>query len=289
MKHAYLILAHHEFELLQILVSCLDDSRNDIYIHIDRKVKALPGITAHRAGLYVLDDRVDVRWGDVSQIRAEYALLEAAAANGPYKYYHFLSGVDLPLKSQDFIHGFFDANQGKEFIGYSISEMTPQLVRKVQRWHLFPGHFQSSSVFVKAPRALCIRIQELLGIKRNRNVDFKKGPNWVSISEALAQYVIGQKDWALKTFRNTFCGDELFIQTICWNSAFRSRIYDAGSNRGSLREIGWKDGRLIDWSAKDLDYLKASPALFARKFNSSDLDFIRAVAALGKPSQNSEI
>ena len=289
MKHAYLILAHHEFALLQILVSCLDDSRNDIYIHFDRKVKSLPRISANKAGLYILDRRVDVRWGDVSQIRAEYALLEAAAANGPYKYYHFLSGVDLPLKSQDRIHGFFDANQGKEFIGYSISEMTPQLVRKVRRWHLFPRHFKSRSVFVKAPRALCIRIQELLGIQRNRNVDFKKGPNWVSITEALAQYVIGRKEWSLKTFRNTFCADEVFIQTLCWNSDFRSRIYDPLSNKGCMREIGWKDGQLIDWSAKDLEYLKSSPALFARKFNSSDMGFIRAVEALGKQSQNTEM
>ena len=285
MKHAYLILAHHEFALLQILVSCLDDSRNDIYIHFDRKLKSLPGITVQKAGLYMLNERVDVRWGDVSQIRAEYALLEAAIAHGPYMYYHFLSGVDLPLKSQDFIHDFFYANQGREFIGYSISEMTPQLVRKVQRWHLFPRHFKSQSVFVKAPRAMFIRIQELLGIKRNRKVTFKKGPNWVSITEPLARYVIDNKKWALKTFRNTFCGDELFIQTLCWNSAFRNKVYDAGSNKGCLREIGWKDGRLIDWSAKDLAYLKSSPALFARKFNSSDMDFIRAVAALGNVNQ----
>lgn len=285
MKHAYLILAHHEFALLQILVSCLDDSRNDIYIHFDRKLKSLPVITAQKAGLHILGRRVDVRWGDVSQIKAEYALLEAALDHGPYGYYHFLSGVDLPLKSQDFIHGFFDARQGREFIGYSISELTPQLVRKVQRWHLFPRHFQSRSVFVKAPRALFIRIQEILGIKRNRKVDFKKGPNWVSITEPLARYVIENKKWALRTFRNTFCGDELFIQTLCWNSAFRSSIYDAGSNRGCLREIGWKDGRLIDWGAGDLEQLKSSPALFARKFNSSDMDFIRAVAALGKTEQ----
>ncbi len=282
MKHAYLILAHHEFALLQLLVSCLDDGRNDIFIHFDRKVKSLPGIVARKAGLFILDGRVDVRWGDVSQIRAEYALFEAAVARGPYAYYHLLSGVDLPLKSQDDIHAFFDANQGREFIGYSITEMTPQLVRKVQRWHLFPRYFQSRSLFVRALRALCIRAQELLGIKRNRTVDFKKGPNWVSITDPLVRYVLDKKEWALKTFRNTFCGDELFIQTLCWNSAFRSRVYDPGSNKGCMREIGWKDGRLIDWCAEDFDHLKRSPALFARKFNSSDMDFVRAVAGLGK-------
>lgn len=37
-KHAYLIMAHNEFELLKRLIIQLDDTRNDIYIHIDKKV-----------------------------------------------------------------------------------------------------------------------------------------------------------------------------------------------------------------------------------------------------------
>ena len=32
MKHAYLILAHHEFGLLQTLVGCLDDVRNVVFV-----------------------------------------------------------------------------------------------------------------------------------------------------------------------------------------------------------------------------------------------------------------
>ena len=54
MKHAYLILAHNEFELLQILVSRLDDFRNDIYVHIDCKVKVLPAIYVEKSKLYTL-------------------------------------------------------------------------------------------------------------------------------------------------------------------------------------------------------------------------------------------
>ena len=38
-KHAYLIMAHNEFDILEKLLLLLDDSRNDIYIHIDLKVK----------------------------------------------------------------------------------------------------------------------------------------------------------------------------------------------------------------------------------------------------------
>ena len=48
MKHAFLILAHTEFEVLKLLVSCLDDPRNDIFIHFDRKVPALPEIRTQK-------------------------------------------------------------------------------------------------------------------------------------------------------------------------------------------------------------------------------------------------
>ena len=38
MKHAYLILVHNDFEILGQLIRAIDDERNDIYIHFDRKI-----------------------------------------------------------------------------------------------------------------------------------------------------------------------------------------------------------------------------------------------------------
>lgn len=37
MKHAYLIIAHTEFKLLENLISILDNPNNDIFVHIDKK------------------------------------------------------------------------------------------------------------------------------------------------------------------------------------------------------------------------------------------------------------
>ena len=274
-------MAHNEFELLQILVSCLDDPRNDLFVHIDRKVKSLPNLQVKSAKLYLLNDRVDVRWGDVSVVEAEYALFEAAVKNGPYRYYHLLSGVDLPLKSQDYIHKFFDVHSGKEFIGYTLTTITPEVIRKVQRWHLFPRCFRSKSMVVRIPRALFLRIQEGLGIKRNKDIDFKKGTQWVSITDGLVRFVINHKEWALKTFSHTFCSDEILVHTLCWQSPFRENIFNTEQDaEGCLRAIKWKNGCLSDWQADDLDSLKLSSALFARKFNSTDMSFINSVLKL---------
>ena len=283
LKHAYLIIAHGEWELLRTLVGCIDDGRNDIYVHIDAKAKTLPELSAEKAGLHILEDRVDVRWGDLSVVEAEYALFEAALANGPYAYYHLLSGADLPLKSQDYIHAFCDANQGREFIGYTLTSITPEIVRKAQCWHLFPRRFKSRNIAVKAFRAGFLRFQECLGIKRNRNVDFKKGSQWVSVTDAMARLFLDNKDWTRKVFSHTFCSDEMVFQTLCWHSPLRKNIWCTDSDaEGCMRAIGWKDGCLYDWAADDFERLAESEALFARKFNSSDMAFVRRIAGLSE-------
>lgn len=283
MKHAFLILAHNEFGLLQTLVDCLDDARNDLFVHIDRKVAALPSLRAQHAGLKIIGRRVDVRWGDYSMVEAELALFEAAAVDGPYAYYHLLSGVDLPLKSQDYIHAFCEKNGGKEFIGFTLTEMDPMLVRRMQRWHPFPHHFSRKRNFYSVPRALAVKLQEVLGIKRNRSVDFRKGSQWVSVTEAMVRYLLEHKTWIAKTFTHTFVPDECVFQTLVWMSPLRDHLYDTTSDAaGCLRAIGWRNDELYDWTAADYDALAASDALFARKFNSRDPQFIERMAALSR-------
>lgn len=280
MKHAYLILAHGQWELLRTLLATLDDRRNDIYVHIDSKVRTLPILKTSHAGLTVLKNRVDVRWGDVSVVEAEYALFEAAVAAGPYEYYHLLSGADLPLKNQDEIHSFFEKNGGKEFVGYTLTEMTPEVVRKVCRWHLFPGSFRRRNVL----RAAFLRIQETFGIYRNKGIDFKKGTQWASITDSAARVFLEGYPPMRRVFSHTFCADEIALHTLIWNSPLRDNIYSLESDgEGCKRAIGWKDGCLFDWGREDYESLVSAGALFARKFNLSDREFIRKIVSLSLP------
>lgn len=263
-----------------MLISSIDDERNDIYLHIDAKVKTLPEVRTEKAELFVLENRVDANWGDVSLVEAEYALFEAAYnSKTEYSYYHLLSGVDLPLKSQDYIHDFFDKYAGKDFIGYTELSPSPKTVRKVCRWHLFPRQFKSKSILIRGVRALFLVFQEVFGIYRNEDIKegIKKGSQWVSITNGLVELLLSKKEWALKTFSHTFCADEIFVQTICWNSPFRENIFcTEDDGKGCMRLIGWKDGCLYDWSVDELPTLKESPALFARKFKQLEIqDFKR--------------
>ncbi len=88
-----------------------------IYLSIMiKKCKLPPPIELKYSNIHVFK-KVDVGWGEDSQIECEMFLFNEAYKKGPFDYYHLLSGVDLPLKSNDYIHDFFDQNKGKEFVG----------------------------------------------------------------------------------------------------------------------------------------------------------------------------
>lgn len=286
-------MAHGEYELLGLLVARLDDVRNDIYIHIDRKCERLPDLRVEHARLTIIAERYDVRWADVSVFQAEMALFRAAyresSKRGGYVYYHLLSGVDLPLKTQDYIHDFCAKHEGTEFIGfYSGADLHRDIERKVQRRHLFARSFRGSGPLWQAKRivrALAIRLQELLGMRRYPQQNFAKGTQWLSITEALVAELLAHEVDMLKTYAQTFCCDEIAIQTFVASSPFMQRVYDpSNEGRSCLRHIGWQGGELIDFEAKDFEELRESAALFARKFNSRDMDFVRRVWSLSEPN-----
>ena len=289
MKHAYLILAHNEPELLSLLVERLDDVRNDIYIHFDRKLSILPDIKTQHAGLYILKDRVDVRWADVSMLEAEYKLFHAVVDSGSqYSHHHLISGVDLPLKNQDYIHSFFAQHQGKEFVGLHQRPMNSHADRALHYWHPFTRSFRGSGcVFAikRILRYLVIQTQVLLGIRRNTTIPFHKGGQWVSITHELIDYLLEQEDRVFTIFSRTFGADEYFVPTLIWDTPFMERLFDAtDESRGAMRYIGWRaDGQLIDFTSQDLPALQQTEYLFARKFNSRDKAFLQEILALSTP------
>ena len=80
-KHAYLIMAHGNFRILQALLTMLDDERNDIQVHIDKKVGVFIPTAffecVKHAKLYFVK-RINVSWGGYNQLRAELLLLKEA-------------------------------------------------------------------------------------------------------------------------------------------------------------------------------------------------------------------
>ncbi|MDE6291956.1 MAG: beta-1,6-N-acetylglucosaminyltransferase [Muribaculaceae bacterium] len=277
-KHAYLILAHKNLKQLQKLIELLDHPRNDIYLHIDSKVKDFIPETfksvCKYSSLIILPERLNVNWGGVSIMRAELALLKNSVGKGPYDYYHLLSGMDLPLKRQNDIHAFFDKHKGKEFI--SLWKFKKSTLSRFRYYTIFP---EGESKFrTRIVNHIFKGLQMVCGFRINRQVSFRFGSQWFSITDDLARYILDKEQWLEKVFGHTSTCDEIFIQTLVCNSRFKDHLFvsePVASNRestlGNMRFIDWTRGDSVrhPWTFRvdDETLLDSVEHLWARKFD----------------------
>lgn len=282
-RHAYLIIAHHQFELLKKIITLLDDERNDIYIHIDKKVKNFDKellCKAAKSSNIFFAKRIKVAWGGYSQIKCELELLKSAV-KGNYQYYHLISGVDLPIKTNDEIHEFFDKNNGYEFINFDSERLDKSLLNRLSIYH-FLQEYTKNRILNKIEEKL-IYIQNILGINRLKNATLimQKGANWFSITDKLAKYVVSREKQIDALFRYSLCCDEVFLQTLVENSEYKENLYIKGKNDnylGCMRYIDWERGNPYVFRKDDYDNLIYSPYLFARKFDLNvDSDIVERI------------
>ena len=279
MRHAYLIIAHNEFWVLRKLLSALDDVRNDIYVHIDRKVKDVPELSTHYSSLFVLEDRMDVRWGNISQIACEYLLWEKAKANGPYQYYHLISGTHLPLKNQDEIHAFFDDRLGQSMFSHLVRrEGDYQEMLKLHRYSFFTRYYSSSkSWLAKLSQFMwksCIAVQRWLKISTNDDVQFYWANNWCSLTQDAVEYLLENKERIMRRYRWSFCGDEWFAPTELMNSVLRGSV----ENSDVLLFGSIQKSNAIVLSMDCFESMVGSGCLFARKFSEENKDVVERIS-----------
>lgn len=267
MTHAWLIIAHNEFGILQRLISLLDAEGSDFFVHIDRKAKESPALSVKKGRLFMLQDRVDVRWGSISQIECEFALFEEAVKTGTYDYYHIISGVTLPLKPMPEIEAFFSEAHGNSVMTGVCQDTPYQEKLKVRRCNLFLGHYADGASW---KRTICqflwksaIAAQRILGIEINRGKVFYKASNWLSLTEEAVQCLLSRKKEILKTYRWSFCGDEFFVPSELMASPLCDKILN--SDQYLYREI--KRSTATSYCLNELPRLAASGCLFARKFS----------------------
>ncbi len=272
-KHAFLIVAHGSFRLLQQLVSLLDDERNDVFLLVDSASRLDPdALTTARSSLTVLP-RVPVYWSGFSLIQAELNLLRAARAGG-YHYYHLLSGSDLPLVSQDCLHArledstleYVDIDPGGEAFAHW----------KVGYYHLLveTRPYRTFWAYRMLGHAL-VRLQAMMGIDRTRKIGMRlyHGSAFFSITHDFAGYVLDRESWVRSHFHHTLVGEEVFVQTLAMASPFQSRIAGRHAFKtGNLRYIDWarKQGNSpYSFRMRDLQELRDASRdyLFARKFD----------------------
>lgn len=276
MEHAYLILAHHNFDTLAMLFRLLDAPNNNLYLHVDAKAQDFNEEELRsvlKFSKLTMLPRQIVYWGGYSQIEATLNLVEYALKDG-FDYCHTITGVDLPLKTQSEIDHFFTEHAGYEFIDY-MPERYECAEYKCNYYHRFvETKYNRKYKTVRLLDHGLAMFQKTLGLKRS-NTQFYQGSAYFSISEDCAKYVISRKEEIRKNYRYTLGADESYLQTIIMNSHFKDRLY-------RFEEKYYGNAMLVDWDRtenrhnsphtfriSDYDSLISvdEGILFARKFD----------------------
>lgn len=282
-KHAYLVMAHNNWSILEKLLKLLDHETNDIFLHIDSNAENLPSNIDSwvKTSTLVKLKQEKVYWADFSQVDVTLKLLEKAKEKGDYSYFHLLSGTDLPIKSQNEIYCFFENNK-KNFVGIVPNEVWYS-VRRVKYYHLLlHNRIYRNSRYLKGLDRVLEYVQRFVGVNRLKGHCMKimDGWTWFSINADLCYYIIENKELIYKMFSHTVAADELFIQTLIYNSPFFDTLYDVNDlKNGSMRYIDWQRGKPYVWGAdaEDFALLMESPYMFARKFDESQNEIIEKI------------
>lgn len=294
LKHAYLIIANQKFNQLKFLLRTLDDSQNDIYLLIDKKSylskknqnELLSSVRYSRINIY---HDLTITWGDYSQIVAELYLFKKAISRQSYFYYHLLSGQDLPLYSQSYIHSFFLENPDKIFLTIPSQEIYDEnkIPNRVKYdYYFIPFYGRSnlgkySKLFFKLLEHSNFELQKLFGKTRKREKDLPYigyASNWVSLNENAVYTILSQEQEIKYIFSKSYLCDELFIPTILFkDKKFQNELYYSKRGhdlpdelQGNLRYINWWDGSPYTWTDNDIDQIKNAREmghLFSRKFD----------------------
>ena len=278
-KHAYLIVANANFKVVEACIRLIDDPRNDIYLLLDAKArvsgeqkKALTAVLAH-SPLFFYEEVVN--WAGYSQISATLCLMEEALSSGvEYSYLHFMQGSDLPIKSQDSIHKYFEENAGYEFVSVEKSRTAMAQNKSWYRHYFCHNRYFRTKKVVKYLNFGLVKLQKMLHIRKNKDIALYQGSALFSITAPCAMFVLSKKEEIHRRFRYSLAADEVFLQTILMASEYAAKIKSIEcetSENARLIDRTRPDGKNSPhiWRSEELSTLISDcpDKMFARKFD----------------------
>jgi hypothetical protein len=273
MKIAWLIQCHKKPEQINLLLKTLNHENNYFFIHVDAK-SSIKNKIKNGKNIFILDESIDVKWGQISQVQATILLFNMVVKTGEYyDYVWLISGEDFPVKSIEYIHKYLEKNIGYNFISvyhdrknwhkrneiyfplWTISlNLFPRIIRRL--WVAFSGDYGGTFPFLKR--------KNLTG----RKIFF--GSQWFTINYECMCFILKTVETEpriMEFYRNTLCPDESFFQTIIMNSHYKDTVKD------NLAYTDWTNCKNHPRSLNESDFnkLKETQKLMARKFDKIEI------------------
>lgn len=179
-----------------------------------------------------------------------------------YERVHLISGSDLPLRSQDYIHDFFKGKKEE----YLVVNSTDDFKVRVKYYHFFVRWRRIHPIFNMLRRALLLLQIPFVNRLKNSPLPYVWGTNWCSLTMKAVRYLCANKGICNSIFKYTTSSDELYKQMIL--NANPEFVFSP-TEEGNMR--------YVDFSAhlsspktltmEDYDQIMKSDCLFARKFD----------------------
>lgn len=269
MRIAYVILAHQLPEQLVRLVNRLNTPNALFLIHINRRADDAI-FRAARAGLADLHNVVFLRrhklyWGAFGHVRATIeGLDELDRRSQPFDYVALLTGQDYPIKPATAIERSLAGSDGRSFM--AVDRLPGGLADGMDRityWH---------SRRIGKPRGWHLR----LPIRRKFPLKLVPwgGSSYWWLSREAVEYIrdfIARQPGYYRFFKHVDVPDESFFHTILMNSPLADSVVN-----DELRHVDWTRKPMpAIFGVDDLELLRNSPKLVARKFDSGvDADIL---------------
>ena len=235
-KHALLIQAHQDISYF-IKLAKIQPNVN-FYVHMDAKSDYFPDAeTAQLANVFLLKDRITVRWGGFSQIEATLKLFETAFANEDNAYFHLVSGEDVVLQPFEVIEKQWQ--QRFDFQAMMTCERAPQYA---YRFIMDSPHADSNWQRQLTGKIITKLQQGVAKVKPYHSAIYF-GSQWFSVTRQDWEKIVPFTHEYSDFFRHKLVPDEHFFQTLITekltnqirlsNDNRRQIIFDKNVNNGN--------------------------------------------------------
>ncbi|MBC7901846.1 MAG: glycosyl transferase [Gemmatimonadaceae bacterium] len=264
MRIAHLIVTYTNPLQTERMIRRMQHPDFDFYIHVDKKIDIKSHLyLAKLPQVYLIQDRTKVVWAGFNTVSATLTAVEEIMRSGrKYDYIHLMSGQDYPIKSADYIHSFFQQNNGREFLEFEhFDKWSDESYPRIRQYHLinykFPGRYYLQWLM---NRLLPTR-------KAPVKLEYYGSSMFWALTPACLEYVVKfmKTNPGFKRFMKfTWGSDEFLFQTLVLNSGFHRNVVN--NNLLFLdRDKGASHPNILTF--RHLDAILDSDKLFARKFD----------------------
>lgn len=226
-KTAILVQLHKDSEYVKELAKIYPNV--NFYLHFDAKSHIDLVAYSTFPNVFVIENRVNVRWGGFSQVKTTLSLLDMAFKDPNNFFFHLISGEDCILKPLDKIAAQMSKEQPEIYIDFRYS------LKHRHRSRFFAPHADTSwqrSFIGKVLTKINVLLDKVIPISEENNQRYSiYGSQWFSINRLALEKVLSvtASSDCIEYFSKRLVPDEHFFQYVLEN--FQLKQHSKGSNK----------------------------------------------------------